>query len=281
MIGYIGGRVAPDKFKSGGGHGAAKQSYGQALIDNDSPTPEHARFRYSRLMQIVIIGALLWLIPMGLLTALYGWDHTLTQMGWFFTKAALLTFGGAYAVLPYVYQGAVDHYHWLTATQMIDGLALGETTPGPLIMVVAFVGFIGGYTSEVMREMFGSGNVFLAGAVAATVVTWFTFLPSFLFIFAGGPLIETTHNDLKFTAPLTAITAAVVGVILNLALFFGYHVLWPKGVGGSPTGSFDWVSALIAIAAAVALFRFKRNVIHVIAACAVIGLLIKLLGGAA
>jgi chromate transporter len=159
------------------------------------------------------------------------------------------------------------HYGWLTPTQMIDGLALGETTPGPLIMVVAFVGFIGGYT----QALFGADVPFLAGAVAATLVTWFTFLPSFMFIFAGGPLVETTHGDLKFTAPLTAITAAVVGVILNLGLFFGYHVLWPQGFAGT----FDWVSALLALAAAVALFRFKRGVIEVIAASAVIGLVLK------
>jgi chromate transporter len=190
-------------------------------------------------------------------------------MGWFFTKAALLTFGGAYAVLPYVYQGAVGHYEWLTATQMIDGLALGETTPGPLIMVVAFVGFLGGYA----QGLFGQDSQFLAGATAAAVVTWFTFLPSFIFILAGGPLVETTHGDLKFTAPLTAITAAVVGVVLNLAMFFGYHVLWPKGLDGP----FDWVSALIAVAAAVALIRFRRNVMQVIAACAVLGLLLKTL----
>ena len=218
---------------------------------------------------MIAVGALLWAVPMGLLATSYGWDHPLTQMGWFFTKAALLTFGGAYAVLPYVYQGAVSHYGWLTPTQMIDGLALGETTPGPLIMVVAFVGFVGGY----VKALFGPDALFLAGAVAASLVTWFTFLPSFLFILAGGPLVESTHGDLKFTAPLTAITAAVVGVILNLALFFGYHVLWPKGFGGS----FDWVSALIALGAAIALFRFKRNVIHVIAASAVVGLLTKLL----
>lgn len=206
---------------------------------------------------------------MGLLMATYGWDHTFTQMSWFFTKAALLTFGGAYAVLPYVYQGGVEHYGWLTATQMIDGLALGETTPGPLIMVVAFVGFVGAYAKAVL----GPEALFLAGAVAACLVTWFTFLPSFLFILAGGPLVESTHGNLMFTAPLTAITAAVVGVILNLALFFGYHVLWPQGFAGT----FDWMSALIALGAAVALFRFKRNVIHVIAACAVIGLLLKTL----
>ncbi len=268
LIGYLGGRMAPEKFSAGGGHGAAKQSFGPALIDDDTPTPEHARFRWPRLTLLLVVGAVLWILPMGMLTALFGWEGTLTQMGWFFTKAALLTFGGAYAVLPYVYQGAVGHYGWLTPTQMIDGLALGETTPGPLIMVVAFVGFLGAY----VQQVFGADQAFLAGAVAASLVTWFTFLPSFLFILAGGPLVESTHNELKFTAPLTGITAAVVGVILNLALFFGYHVLWPEGF----SGSFDWPSALIALVAAIALFRFKRGVIQVLLACALAGLLVHL-----
>ena len=273
LIGYVGGRVAPERFRAGGGHGAASKSFGAALIDDDTPTPAHARFKASRLAMLSVVGAALWATPMALLYALQGWAGTLTQMGWFFTKAALLTFGGAYAVLPYVYQGAVSHYGWLTPTQMIDGLALGETTPGPLIMVVAFVAFVGGYQSSELATLFGTDRLFLAGAVAATLVTWFTFLPSFLFILAGGPLVEATHGDLKFTGPLTAITAAVVGVILNLALFFGYHVLWPKGW----SGPFDGVSALIAFGAAVALLRFKRGVIEVIAACAVIGLAVHLL----
>ena len=269
LIGFFGGRIAPEIFKVGGGHGIAKESFGVALIDDNTPTPAHAVFSLSRLIQVLAIGAMLWVIPMGLLVIRFGWEHTLTQMSWFFTKAALLTFGGAYAVLPYVYQGAVVQFGWATATQMIDGLALGESTPGPLIMVVAFVGFIGGY----FKEFFGPESLFLAGAVAATVVTWFTFLPSFIFILAGGPFIESTHNDLKFTAPLTAITAAVVGVILNLALFFGYHVLWPQGF----SGAFDWPSAVLALAAAVALFKYKRNVIHVIAVSGLLGVCIRLL----
>ncbi len=268
LIGYIGGRVAPEKFSVGGAHAQANKSFGPAVIDDHTPAPDHARFTWARLAKIVLIGAVLWSVPMALLTTHYGWQHPLTQMSWFFTKAALLTFGGAYAVLPYVVQGAVNHYGWVTPTQMIDGLALGETTPGPLIMVVAFVAFVGGY----FKALFGPDALFLAGAVAACLVTWFTFLPSFLFILAGGPVVESTHGNLKFTAPLTAITAAVVGVILNLALFFGYHVLWPSGFAGA----FDAVSALIALGAAVALFRYKRNVIHVIAACAVVGLLVKL-----
>ncbi|MCP1444926.1 chromate transporter [Pseudomonas sp. GGS8] len=268
IIGYFGGRLAPERFRAGG-HGAAKKSFGPALIDDDTPTPEHARFSSFKLLRLLLVGAVLWVLPMGILTALFGWDGTLTQMGWFFTKAALLTFGGAYAVLPYVYQGAVGHYGWLTPTQMIDGLALGETTPGPLIMVVAFVGFVGAY----VHQVFGPDQMFLAGALAATLVTWFTFLPSFLFILAGGPLVESTHNELRLTAPLTAITAAVVGVILNLACFFGYHVLWPKGF----SGQLDWPSALIAIAAAIALFRFKRGVIEVLMGCGLIGLAVHLL----
>ena len=185
-------------------------------------------------------------------------------MAWFFTKAAWLTFGGAYAVLPYVYQGAITDFAWVTPTQMMDGLALGETTPGPLIMVVAFVAFVGGYA----KALLGPESLFLAGALAACLVTWFTFLPSFILILAGGPFVESTHNDLKFTAPLSAITAAVVGVVLNLALFFGYHLLWPQGF----SGTLDVASALIAVGAAVALFKFKRNVMHVIAGCAVLGL---------
>lgn len=267
IIGFVGGHYFPKKFQSGGGHESAKQSYGPAIIDDNTPVPEHARFKWGRLIRAITIGLVLWIVPISLLTVYLGWDHTLTQMGWFFTKAALVTFGGAYAVLPYVYQGAVSHYGWATPLQMIDGLALGETTPGPLIMVVAFVGFVGGY----INELFGPEQLLLAGAVAASLVTWFTFLPSFLFIFAGGPFIETTHGNLKFTAPLTAITAAVVGVILNLALFFGYHVLWPEGFAGM----FDWVSAIITFVAALALFYFKQSILNVIIACALIGLLLK------
>jgi chromate transporter len=264
LVGYLGGRFAPSKFAVGGGHGKAGKSAGAALIDDTTPTPEHALFTWSRFTRVLMVCLGLWAVGIGGLTLAYGWDAVLTQMAWFFTKAALLTFGGAYAVLPYVYQGGVDHYQWLTALQMIDGLALGETTPGPLIMVVSFVGFVGGWT----KAIFGSDSLLLSGAVAATVVTFFTFLPSFFFILLGGPFIESTHGNLKFTAPLTGITAAVVGVIVNLAVFFAYHVLWPQGLGGR----FEWFSALIGLAAAVALFRFKVSVILVIAGSAMAGL---------
>ena len=269
FMGMAGARWAPSVFAIGGGHGAAQKHYGPALIDDDTPTPPHARFSRARLAAVLGTGLVLWLVVAGGLLAAFGWQGLLTQMGWFFTKAALLTFGGAYAVLPYVYQGAVDQHHWLSGPQMIDGLALGETTPGPLIMVVAFVGFVGAW----LQPVFGADSMLLSGAVAATVVTFFTFLPSFVFILAGGPLVEATHGKLGFTAPLSAITAAVVGVILNLALFFAHHVLWPQGFDGH----FDWVSALIALAAAVLLFRFKLGVLPLLAACAAFGLAIRLL----
>jgi chromate transporter len=208
---------------------------------------------------------------MAMLAVAHGPGGTLAQMGWFFTKAALLTFGGAYAVLPYVYQGAVEQFQWLTGTQMMDGLALGETTPGPLIMVVAFVGFVGGWT----RQVLGPDALFLGGALAAMVATWFTFLPSFLFIFAGGPLVESTHGQLRFTAPLTAITAAVVGVIASLALFFLAHIARERPTPGWPV---DLVSLAIAAGAAVALLRFKAGVIPVIAGCALLGMVLRLAG---
>jgi chromate transporter len=268
LIGYVGSRQAPEGFALGGGHGSTRQSYGPALIDDGTPTPSHAQFSRVGLVRVLAIGVLLWIIAMAILMVTQGVDGTLTQMGGFFTKAALLTFGGAYAVLPYVYQGAVEHYQWLSGAQMIDGLALGETTPGPLIMVVAFVGFVGGW----LKQVLGPDSLFLAGALAATVVTFFTFLPSFVFILAGGPAIEATHGKLGFTAPLSAITAAVVGVILNLALFFAYHVLWPQGFGGR----FDVISAAIAAVAAFALFRFKLGVLPLLGICAAVGLVITL-----
>jgi chromate transporter len=269
VLGAIGGKFAPEKFAVGGGHGAAKNSYGPALIDDDTPIPAHARFSWKHLSKLIVVGLILWGGAIGFLCVRYGWNGALTQMGWFFTKAALLTFGGAYAVLPYVYQGAVEHYHWLTSHQMIDGLALGETTPGPLIMVVTFVGFVAGWT----KVLFGPDQLFLAGATAAFVVTYFTFFPSFMFILAGGPLVESTHGNLKYTAPLTGITAAVVGVILNLAAFFAYHVFWPQGFAGR----FDVIAALIGLAALLALLRYKVGVIPVIVACGTAGLLFNFL----
>jgi len=265
-VGFWGGKRYPEYFQQMAGHGKDKEKhYGSAIIDDDTPTPEHAQFRMQKTVRHSVIALFFWLLPMGALIAIFDWQTLYPQIAWFFTKAALLTFGGAYAVLPYVYQGAVEHFHWLSANQMIDGLALGETTPGPLIMVVAFVGYLAGH----IQHLIGSSNPFWFGVLGACVATWFTFLPSFFFILVGGPLIESTHGKLGFTAPLTAITAAVVGVIANLGLFFAYHVFLPRGLGGP----ISWISILICILAGLALFKFQKGVMTVLGGCALAGLL--------
>ncbi|QJR10416.1 putative chromate transport protein [Usitatibacter rugosus] len=268
LAGWIGGKWAPGAFALPAHASKASGGHAPAVIDDDTPTPEHARFSKGRLAAVVSIALALWGASLGALVLAFGWDAGFTRMGMFFTQAALVTFGGAYAVLPYVVQGAVEQHGWLTGAQMIDGLALGETTPGPLIMVVAFVGFLGGWT----RELLGAQALLAAGILGASVATWFTFLPSFLFILAGGPLVEGTRDDVRLAPPLTAITAAVVGVIASLALYFGSHVFW-KGPGG-----FDIGAGLIGLAALVALTRFRVGVIPVIGASALAGVLAWMAG---
>ena len=263
VLGAIGGKLVPGKFAGGGGHGAGRKGYGPALIDDDTPPPPHAKFSWAKLavtaFVFVAIGA-------ASLLALRG-STDLYDMGEFFTKAAFLTIGGAYAVLPYVYQGGVEHFGWLTGPQMMDGLALGETTPGPLIMIVTWVGYVGGVTKAV------AANSVAAGLAGAAVATFFTFLPSFFFILAGGPMVEATRGELKFTAPLTAITAAVVGVILNLAVFFAWHTFWPQAKEAAPfAGPFEWLPVLIALAAVLALWKYKADIMKVIGVCAALGL---------
>ncbi|KQZ43387.1 chromate efflux transporter [Duganella sp. Root1480D1] len=266
LLGWLGGRWRPDLFALGGaGHGpaAAQGAHAPALIDDDTPTPPHARFTWAGLARVVAAGIILMAGAWLLLAWLFGIDKPLAQMGWFFTKAAMMTFGGAYAVLPYVYQGGVEHFQWLTAAQMVDGLALGETTPGPLIMVVAFVGFVGAWTHQAI-----AGNPALAGIAGATVAAWFTFVPSFIFILAGGPLVESTRGNIRMTAPLTAISAAVVGVIASLALFFGIHVF-------HPASQWEWPAVAIAAAAAIALMQYKQGTIRVLVACAIAGIVLS------
>ena len=274
-LGWLGGRFAPSQFLPAGAQAATSAAPAPAppvaLIDDHTPPPAHARFSRGRLARVLLVGALLWALPMAALLAWQGAQGVLGAMGLFFSKAALLTFGGAYAVLPYVYQGAVVQHGWLSGPQMIDGLALGETTPGPLIMVVAFVGFLGGWHTEVL----GPEARFWGSALAAAVVTWFTFLPSFVFILAGGPLVESTHGQVHFTAPLTGITAAVVGVIASLGVFFLAHIARPM-----PGGPVDAAALAIAALAALALVRFKLGVIPVIAACGALGVLLKTSGWA-
>jgi len=268
ILGAIGGKLMPAKFKAGGGHGASNKAYGPAIIDDDTPPPAHAKFTWAKLAVTTLVFATIAAVA---LLALRG-STDLYNMGEFFLKAAFLTIGGAYAVLPYVYQGAVDHFTWLTGPQMMDGLALGETTPGPLIMIVTWVGYIGGVTKSVLDDPIAAG---LAGA---TVATFFTFLPSFWFIIAGGPIIESTRGELRFTAPLTAISAAVVGVILNLAVFFAWHTFWPKATAAEPfSGPFDAIPVVIAIACFIALWKYKQDIMKVIGVCALLGLVLSFL----
>jgi chromate transporter len=260
-VGVVGSRFAPTVFGGGGGHGSTDEPPEPAVIGDDSPTPEHARITRWRLVRTVAASLAAWFLPVGVLLATVGPDSSFVEMALFFSGAALLTVGGAYSVLPYVVHGAVDA-GWATPAQMVDGLALGETTPGPLIMIVSFVGFIGGYVGEFL----GAGTSALSGVLAAVIVTWFTFLPSFFFIMAGGPYVEAARGRTVFTAPLTAVNAAVVGVVLSLAVTFAGQVFLPAG---EPV-NIDGIA--IALAAAVALFRFQRSILEVIVAGAVIGL---------
>jgi chromate transporter len=268
LSGFLGARIAPSLFATKGAHDAAAAVHAPAVIDDDTPPPPHAQFRWPRAVLILAIGCALWVGGIAVFAMAQGLGDTLPTMGIFFTKAALLTFGGAYAVLPYVYQGAVDQYRWLTPPQMIDGLALGETTPGPLIMVVAFVGYVGAWTHAAPQSM----SPALAGVLGAFCATWFTFLPSFLFILLGAPLVEATRGNLKLSAPLTAITAAVVGVIVNLAAFFAWHVVWPRGF----ESGVEWIAVAIGIASAIALFRYKVGIIPLVLGAGAAGIAVHL-----
>ncbi|MFM8674864.1 MAG: chromate efflux transporter [Vulcanococcus sp.] len=270
VIGLLVARWRPALLLSGASHGAASGGAAAdlpaALHDDDTASPDHARFSRRRLALTLLIWALALVLPLAVLVIAGGWGGTLALMARFFTRVALLSFGGAYAVLPYVAQGAVEQFSWLSPGQMLDGLALGETTPGPLIMVVAFVGFMGGW-----NQSLAAGQPPWPLALAAVAVSvWFTFLPSFGFILAGAPLVEASRGDLRFGAPLSAITAVVVGVIASLALFFAGPVLWPAGV-------FNPWAALVVVAALVLQLRFRWSVLQVIGAAAAAGLLMALL----
>jgi chromate transporter len=227
-----------------------------ALHDDHTPSPEHARLRPRRLALTLLLSGLALALPLAALSVWGGWEGELARMARFFTRVALVSFGGAYAVLPYVAQGAVENFGWLDKGQMADGLALGETTPGPLIMVVAFVGFMGGWN--------GSGSLAIA-LLAGLVTVWFTFLPSFVFILAGAPLVEASRSELRLGPPLTAITAAVVGVIASLVLLLAGPALAPRG-GLDP-------GAVAVAAAALALLLGRRwGVMPLIGAAAFLGL---------
>jgi chromate transporter len=218
LIGFIGGQFWKKKFGVVNRHGPKMGD--NTLLGDEEDTPEHARASWSRALWICLVGGMLWWVPILLGGILLGWDHTVFKEGVFFSKAAMVTFGGAYAVLPYVAQQAVDKYGWLKPGEMMDGLGLAETTPGPLIMVLQFVGFIGAWHNP------GGLPPIVAATLGAFISTWATFVPCFLWILLGAPHIERLRGNLKLTTTLSAVTAAVVGVVLNLAVWFGLHVLF-------------------------------------------------------
>ena len=238
-----------------------------AWLDDDTPAPAHTHYSHPRLVRALALGVGLWALSLGLIALAFGLGHTLTHMGGFFTQAALLTFGGAYAVLPFVTQAAVVQYGWLSAAQMMDGLALGESTPGPLIMVVAFVGFLGGHSQALF------GHPVLGGIVAACVVTWFTFLPSFVFILAGGPLVESTRHMPSLAGPLQGIMAAVIGVIVHLAGVFARQTWLPGGWHMLP----DLGAIALTVLATWLLIRQQLSVFKLLGLCTALGLVWQLL----
>lgn len=260
-LGWAASRWAPHALGRDEPPSLAGAQAAGALIDDHSPLPDHAQPERRRLLWVLAAGLLLWALPMLLLLALWGWDATLTQMAAFFTRAALLTFGGAYAVLPYVQQAAVEH-HWLTTAQMMDGLALGETTPGPLIMVVAFVAFVGAWSQQIL----GPHALLAGGVLAACVATWFTFLPSFVFILAGGPWVEASRGRPVYALPLRAVSCAVIGVIASLGWTFLQAVIWPASQAPAD------VLALALVLLALWLLGGRRwNVPSVLALLALLG----------
>lgn len=261
LVGFAGGRWFPRQFPAGKGHAASLRGELRCV---ELPPPHPASV--GRTMRVSILCLTLWWTPVLAAGWLLGWRSIPYQEGLFFSKAALVTIGGAYAVLPYVSQMAVEHYGWLGQKQMMAGLGLAETTPGPLIMVLQFVGFVAAWRNP------GTLDPRMAGTLGALITTWVTFLPCFLLVFLGAPHVESLRERPALASTLTAITAAVVGVILNLAIWFAWHTLRPGGT------AFDWSVAAIAVGAWVAMERFKTGAIPTLAACAALGILIKITG---
>jgi chromate transporter len=264
LIGFAGGLLWRSKFESGPSHNSESM---RSVISDEQESPPHTQPNLARAVRVSIVCLTLWLAPTMIAGIARGWDSTLFNEGLFFSKAAVVTFGGAYAVLPYVTQQALFHYGWLKPGQMLDGLGLAETTPGPLIMVLQFVGFMGAWHHpEGLPPL-------VAATLGALITTWVTFTPCFLWIFVGGPYIERLRGNKNLTSTLSAITAAIVGVVLNLAVWFALHVFFPA------TGTIDWFAILLCIAVFVAMTRYKVDIISVVIGAGVLGLLYKSLHG--
>ncbi len=283
LVGFLGELAGIGAFRVGGGHGGGQGKAEEALVDSllGDELPEHARPTVARSLRASAVWLALWLIPVIALVATLGTSNVFSQIAIFFSKMALVTFGGAYAVLAYVAQEAVEHYHWLKPGEMLDGLGMAETTPGPLIMVLQFVGFMAAHRDP------GTLPPMLAGTFGGLLATWVTFTPCFLWIFLGAPFIETLRENKPLNAALSALTAAVVGVVLNLAIWFAIHTIFAEVVPVRGFGfSFEapvlasvnvWALAL-SIAAAIAIFRFKLGMIPTLAGCCAAGIALYLAG---
>jgi len=270
VVGFLVSQIKPEWSNSKGSAHSSKESTKPntpALIDDDSDQMPHTYFAIKHFLIVLVISLLAFALPFLALFAAFGPDHLFSQLAWFFTKAALLTFGGAYAVLPYVFQAAVENFQWLTTAQMIDGLALGETTPGPLIIVVTYIGFIASYSHTLLMD-----SPILAGIFGGLVVSWFTFMPSFCFIFLGGPFIESTRSEIRLMPILNGITCAVVGVIANLAIFFAIHTLFPDGL--NPNVSFEHLifALSIMVMASIAIIKYGQSIMRVLMICGLFGI---------
>jgi chromate transporter len=268
LIGLVGGKILPNKFDVvSSSHKTNTTDATGSVIDDEHDAPEHTKPSLGRAAVVTVVWLLVWWTPVLLAAVFFGTGHTIFKEGIFFSKAAVVTFGGAYAVLPYVAQHAVEHFQWLKPGQMMDGLGLAETTPGPLIMVLQFVGFMGGWNQP------GNLAPIVAATFGALITTWVTFTPCFLWVFLGGPHIEQLRGNKRLAMTLSAVTAAVVGVILNLAVWFALHVIHPKE-------GIDWFAIVLGLAALIAMLRWKLGVIPVVLGGGALGLVYSLLRGA-
>jgi len=264
LLGLLGGKWWPRKFLVFTGGGPKFGQSARAVLGDEVESPGHTRPSFARAVRIGLVGALLWWTPVAAIGLWLGWSHALFREGLFFSKAAMVTFGGAYAVLPYVSQQAVEQYQWLTAAQMLDGLGLAETTPGPLIMVLQFVGFLGGWQQP------GDLPPLVAATLGAALTTWTTFVPCFLWIFLGAPHIEQMRGNQRLTTALSAVTAAVVGVILNLAVWFGIHVILPEG---KPV---DWYAMAVGLVAFAGMVKWRWDIVPVVLGAGALGIVYRL-----
>ena len=258
----MGGRFWKEKFVTSAGRMGLNSP--ASVVRDDAEALAHTKPSLGRAARVILVCLVLWWTPVLALGAWLGFEHTLVKQGLFFSKAAMVTFGGAYAVLPYVSQQAVEQHGWLSAGHMLDGLGLAETTPGPLIMVLQFVGFLGGWRlHEPLTPL-------AAGTLGAFITTWTTFVPCFLWIFLGAPHVEQLRGNTKLTAALSAITAAVVGVVLNLAVWFGVHVLFPE------KGPVNWFGITVCVAAFAGMVRWKWDIVPVVLGAGALGVLHRL-----